>query len=114
MSQKVKLTHDEQIEVCRQIAAYRRLSEIVKFIKEKFGKTLHYMSVKEYATSPKWEPVIAKLRQEYIAGVMEEPMASKRMRLKYLDEIYKQAVAKGNIRRAIEAVSQADKEMEKR
>lgn len=106
-----KLTSEEQLEVCRQLAAFKRVSEVVAYIKEKFGKTLHYMSVREYAESPKWAPIIEKFREKYLAGIPEVPLASKRKRMEELQKHYDQAMGKKKLGMAQRILRQAREEM---
>lgn len=107
-----KLTSDEQLEVCRQLASYRSVKDVDKFCREMFGKTLHPNSIRLYLNSQKWKPLIQKFRDEYTRGIMEVPIANKRVRLEELQSMFEKYKDGGRLRLAQAVLKDAREELD--
>lgn len=88
-----KLTEEQKFEVCQHVASFTPIAQIHKFLVKQYGPIVSLISLYKYVKSPHWKPLIDRLRGEWAAGVMEEPIAQKRMRLKKLTQLMDHAEA---------------------
>lgn len=85
--QSGKLTPEEQMEIARLIAFFHTPQSVIDAMAlrgKKISQPLYY----HYKNSPKWIPIIQKLRDEYTAGILEVPISNKRKRLEMLETCY--------------------------
>lgn len=65
-----------------------RAKDIIKYIKEKYNKTLTPGNLSQYTYRPQWQPLIEKFREEFEIKLLDEDLASKRRRVQELSKIY--------------------------
>lgn len=112
------LTEDERREVVKQLAEFKDIPEVQKFVKESFGKELAYNSVKFYLHSKKWAPMLERLRAEFVTPIMSVAVSHKFVRLSRLEELYHKTIDNKNLkeveklREAREILSEARTEIE--
>lgn len=112
--QRVTLTSDEKLEMCKLIAGFVRPVEIVEHFKTVIGKEITPVTVQNYKNSDKWKMLIEKYRDEYTKGVMDVPISHKRKRLEELQDIYDKQKDKGKLKEAQSVLSDARSEMEEK
>lgn len=83
-----KLTYEEQLTIIQMIATYWRSVDIIKKMKEKYGKVVTDAQVVHYRYYPTWQPKIEEFRKEFESKILEEEYASKRVRIQELSKIY--------------------------
>lgn len=83
-----KLSEELKLEVCRRIASFMTINDIHTWLCTEHHIDLEVQSIYAYRAATKWKPVIERMRAEYIAGVMETPIAHKRVRLDRLESQY--------------------------
>lgn len=83
------LTHAEQMEVCRAFAEFKTPTEVQTMVKDHMGKDLAYNSIKHYLVSKKWNPIVERLRAEYVEPIMSIPVSHKFIRLTRLEDLYR-------------------------
>ena len=106
------LSDEEKVEVCKRWAGYETPSSIVKWLDEERGKKVSYHAVYSLLRTEKWLPLIENQRNQFIQGLVEEPLSNKRKRLQYLQRYMEKSEAKGNFLTSINAVDKARLEME--
>jgi hypothetical protein len=106
-----KLTTEQQLKVCEMLAHFKTQSEVRKEIK-RLGVDINEAAVNYYRHSKKWSALISRFRDDYLSGIMEVPIAHKRIRLERLDSIYKSAVDRSELSVAKEVLRAAQDEIE--
>ena len=106
------LSEEEKVEVCRKWASYETMSRISKWLEEERGKKISIQAIYSILKTEKWVPLIEQQRNQFIQGLIEEPLSNKRKRLQYLQHYMEKAEAKGNYLISINAVDKARLEME--
>ena len=84
------LTDEERLKVCEWIARFHTIHSIQQRILSEFGKSITYHAIEKYRYSPKWYPMIARLREQWSVNVMEVPIAHKRQRAERLEQLWQQ------------------------
>lgn len=122
-----KLSADEQTQVCQWLAEMYNSQEVADFVEERYHISITESNVRtSYLHSPKWKPIIAALREDFLSNLNKIPIANKSVRLKYLQKVYKEAmtwrvaaysrdgiaIEKLKVGAAIQAISQAQDEIE--
>ena len=79
-----KLTEDQQLEVCRQLASFHTPDEIRTSLKHVYGITVKRENIYKYSNGKKWKPFIAAARAEWVKGMVEVPLFHKRTRVEAL------------------------------
>ena len=105
------LSEEEKVEVCRKWASYETMSRISKWLEEERGKKISIQAIYSILKTEKWVPLIEQQRNQFIQGLIEEPLSNKRKRLQYLQHYMEKAEAKGNYLISINAVYKARLEM---
>lgn len=88
---KEALTETERIHLCRMIGTLHTNAEIIKWSTEVLDKPLTQQDIWQYRNSVKWEPLIKKVRDEYLAYMPNLPMANKMKRVEELTRAYERA-----------------------
>lgn len=78
----------EKLRICEMLAQFHTVDHIVQFAKDNWGKSVSPASIYSYRESSRWKPVIDRFRTEYVAQVMDIPIAHKKIRLTRLEELY--------------------------
>mgnify|MGYP001607190909 FL=1 len=86
-----KLTEDEQQQVCRWFAEFKTATQARTLLRQQCGKDVSLKNVWAYTESKKWRPMIERLRQQWVLGVMDVPLAHKRTRLEKLVTLLERA-----------------------
>jgi hypothetical protein len=107
-----ELTDQERREVVKQLAEFKDIPDVQEYIKEKFSKSLAYNSVKFYLKSKKWQPLLERLRKEYVQPIMSIPVAHKFIRLKRRESLYQACSMTGKIKECRELLNDAKDEVE--
>jgi hypothetical protein len=105
------LSEEEKYQLVQRIALFEPWSEIHKWIVKDLKKNVKPSVVRAYATSPKWMPLIRKIRDEYNGAIMEIPLANKRMRVEKFSELYSIAMDKRDYKEARGALKEIREEM---
>lgn len=106
------LTEEEKVEVCRRWACYETKRDIVRWLEEERGKKVTWKNIHNQINREKWIPLIEQQRNQFIQGLVEEPLSNKRKRLQYLHRYMERAEEKGLYHISINAVDKARLEME--
>lgn len=86
-----KLTEEQRTQVCHWIAQFQKPLQITQRIKDEFGISVSRLLVYKYQRSPKWKPLIERLRQQWAQDVMAIPIAHKKDRLERLMSLWEKA-----------------------
>ena len=79
-----KLNPEQQHQVCEWFAQFYNATQIQRMVQDKFNKTVAHCNIWNYSQSPKWRPLIERLRQQWALSIMDVPLAHKRSRLEKL------------------------------
>ena len=101
--QNAKLNEDQQMELMEFIARFAHIDEINEYFFTEYKITLSGPLIYQYKRTPKWKPIIKKLREKYLLGEEEVAGRHKRVRLDRADKIYNKAFTKGDLRTALQA-----------
>jgi hypothetical protein len=107
-----KFTPTERLYIISLIAQCLTCEEIQEQVYQAYQKNISPGLIYQYKRTPRWIPVIKKLREEYDIQVSASPMASKRVRLDRLNRAYGRAVQKGDIDNQIKSVGTATREFD--
>lgn len=111
-SQNSKLSREQQLELMEFIARYASSEEINEYFMQKYKMTISQPLVYQYKRTPKWRPIIKKLREKYLLDVKEAPMAHKKVRLDRAERIYHKSMIGGQYGTAMGAVRHSMEEVE--
>ena len=81
--------HTEHI--CQLLARYTDYPVIVASMQRAFRRTFPFKHYAYFRRAPRWQPLIATLRQEYLADMDDVPIAQQRIRLERLEKLYQDA-----------------------
>lgn len=109
-----KFTAAEQKEIITMIGKGFSRGEINEYALAHFKKTISNPLLWQYRHSPKWIPVIKKIREKYMIDIHEAPLFHKRVRLERAEKIYEKAEAKGDLKNAISSLELARKETDEK
>ena len=79
-----KMTEDQQLEVCRQLASFHTPEEIRASLKAVYGIVVKREAIYKYTHGKKWKPFIAAARAEWVKGLIVVPLFHKRARVEAL------------------------------
>src|SRR5262245_6980786 len=89
-----RFTEDQQHQICQWYAEFMTPEQIRRRVKEEWGIVVGPRTIWEYAhATKKWQPMIERLRQQWVLGVMDIPLAHKRARLEKLVTLLRRAEA---------------------
>jgi len=80
------LNREQQLSICKKLAEWHTPLSIQKDL-EAQGIKFAVTTIYHYQRNPKWVPVIDRFRTQYVAGVMQVPIANKRIRLEKLEKL---------------------------
>ena len=98
-----KLTQDMQLELMEFIARFATLEEVNEYFMTNYKVMISVNLMYQYKRSPKWKPIIKKLREKYLLEEDEVAGRHKRVRLDRADRIFNKAEKKGDLRTALQA-----------
>jgi len=110
----VSLTEDLKIKVCKALACFTPIIKIQTYFQKEYNLHLAYQTIKHIDSAKKWEPIISRLRHEWIDNIQAVPIANRRYRLEAYDEIYNEAIGEKKYSTAMRALAQASEEMDER
>lgn len=110
--QNTVLTEPQQTQLCKLIAEGNAHSEIVKYMQEEFGVKVGANTTYAYRNSPKWGPVIRKMRELYMASLEEVPSYHKRVRLERVEKAFDIALEKKDSKNILASVHESRAEVE--
>jgi len=108
------LTEELKIKVCKMLACFTPIIRIQTYFLKEYNIHLAYQTIKHIDTAKKWEPIISRLRHEWIDNIQAVPVANRRYRLEAYDEIYNEAMEHKKYSTAMRALAQASEEMDER
>lgn len=102
-----------------ELACFATPSEVVTFVKDAFDIDVTRQQVQGYdpttstgqSLSDKWRELFRATREECRSQVMEVPIASRVVRLKFLDRAFRRLERRGNILGAAAIIEQASREV---
>lgn len=100
---QTKLTEDQQLELVEMIARFYPPNKINQHFVSTHGISISTALIGMYKKTNKWQPVIKRFREKYVAGVDEVAGMHKRVRLERADDIYERAMALGKLNIALQA-----------
>lgn len=109
---KTKLTNEQQTEIIKMQAEFKKNTEIIEYAKEAWGITLSVTNIVQYKNSKKWEPLRKRFRDEYLANISEVAGTHKRVRLERLENIYHKSMTAGKVDAAMRAIENQRVEIE--
>jgi hypothetical protein len=109
---KLDERYDVKDYILRGIAKYVTPSDIVEQVQDIFRISITPSLVTAYKSTKKWQPIISKYRQEYLATLEDVPMSHKKVRLERVEKLYEKAKTKGNVRELLTTIEHSRKEME--
>ncbi len=115
-----RLTEEEKMQLCKLVAEFKRPFEVQKFAREAWGKNMNHQSITYYFKADRWQPIIQRFREVYLSGVMDIPIANKKVRLERLEEVYESTDNDPNIagidrrRQKLDVLRNAREEMDER
>lgn len=112
------LTEEQKSLVVERLASFVSASDVLKELKltYKVEATLQQLSTYDPGNaagkrlSAELRTLFEQTRRQYLEDISDVPIAHQNGRLRMLDEIARQAKAKGNLKMAMEAMEQAAKE----
>lgn len=92
------LTEEMRMDVLRYIAWFWPNPRISTAIFEKYKRKIvyPYQLINDYRVSEKWQPLIDKFREEYVATLSSVPLFHKKRRLEELQDMFDRYRAKGD------------------
>ena len=88
-----KVTPLQQQQICAWLAEFKTPKEIAALLKHDYQIEMTPQNISRYQHTDKWRPVVERLRQEWAAGVMQQPIAHVRHRLEKLQNLIERAEA---------------------
>lgn len=113
LTRNPKLTKDQVMKMLVWIAEFKSTRDVKNLVKEKFGVSLHEMTVNYYKHSEKWQPMIRKFREQWGQDIMHIPLVHKRKRLEELEKIYLNTFGQEDYKLSLEALEKIKHETEK-
>lgn len=100
---KKKMNQNQQLELMEFIARFSGIDEINKYFITTHGITISFGLISQYKRTPKWRPIIKKLREKYLLDIDEVAGNHKRVRLERAERIYERAMEDGDFSTALKA-----------
>lgn len=111
--QQTEMDFKLRLIVLKMIAQYISTKDILSWLKEKTGKEYTHGMISSLKTLSKANrTLIEKFRGEYLRDISDIPMSSKRVRLQRIENNYRRALEKGDLKQASQEVQNARDEME--
>ena len=97
----------EHIEhICQLVARYTDYPVMVESLKRAFRRSFPFKHYAYFRRAPRWQPLIATLRQQYLADLDDIPIAQQRIRLERLEKLYQDATSDNLKIRVLQAASE--------
>lgn len=109
---EISLSYEHQLFIVSHIAIHTPYAELRKLVMEKYGKDISLNQVAYYRQAPAWQPKVQKFREEYEAKVSDEPLSSKRNRVKELSRTYAIMRDSGELRDSVVVLDKIREEVE--
>lgn len=82
-------------------------------MEEEYGKKVTHNQINHFSNYPSWQPKIEKFREEFESKITEEPLASKRVRLRELSKAYRRFEKEDkNLHKAVDVLVKIREEVE--
>jgi len=89
-----KITSKQKIFICRNIAAFKSDSQIVKLLKEEYNQETSIKNIsKSYRYNKKWQAFIKTEREKYLKNLEDVPLIHLKNQVIALSDIYTKAIA---------------------
>ena len=108
------LSENHKIKICQLLACFSPLVEIKKYMHREYAINLNMQVVKSLRDTRKWQPIIARFRKDWLQEVNNVPLANRRVRLEYYQEIFEKSMEKNKFSVAMSALNSAREEMDER
>lgn len=92
-----KLPEEAQLAVCQLLGMFKKPAEIANYIDREFKVKVTHQNISYYIHSPRWQGLINRHRQGYLAEVDLVPLKHKRVRLERMESIYQQATGEPSV-----------------
>ena len=86
-----RYTEEQKHRICYLIAYYATYKTIVEVVQREFRRAFPFQHYVAFRRSSSWQPLIASLRQQYLANFDDVPIAQQRVRLERLEKLYQEA-----------------------
>lgn len=107
------LNEEQKLFIVKMVAQGWTKTEIKNELKSTYDIVVSDTTVRNYAESEKWKPLLKKLRDEYVSSTLEVAGSHKRVRLERAERMYDKAVAKNDIKFGLLSIEQQRKEFDK-
>jgi len=87
-SQKWKLSSAQKLFVCRLLAEFKSDREIMEALDKEYGVKVDISNIQWYRNRKNYANLVNKIREEYLGGLLNVPIAQKRIRLERLEQKY--------------------------
>lgn len=108
----VKLTDEQAVELATRIALYESPKSIKAYFRTACGIKLENSHLMNYRNSPRWAPMIRKIRDDYNSQISDLVFSSKRKRVEELERIFDEAFEEGDRSEQRETLKQIKDELE--
>ena len=108
------LSENHKIKICQLLACFSPLVEIKKYMHREYAINLNMQVVKSLRDTRKWQPIIARFRKDWLQEVNNVPLANRRVRLEYYQDIFEKCMEKNKFANAMSALNSAREEMDER
>ena len=108
------LSENHKIKICQLLACFSPLVEIKKYMHREYAINLNMQVVKSLRDTRKWQPIIARFRKDWLQEVNNVPLANRRVRLEYYQDIFTKCMEKNKFANAMSALNSAREEMDER
>lgn len=108
------LNEDQKLDLVSKLALYWKIPKIISYFRSIHNLELSEMVIYQYKKRKEWALVIDRMRTEYVAGIMEVPIANKRWRMEQYEDIYHLLREAGKDAKAAEILNLARQEMEEK
>jgi len=108
------LSENHKIKICQLLACFSPLVEIKKYMHREYAINLNMQVIKSLRDTRKWQPIVARFRKDWLQEVNNVPLANRRVRLEYYQEIFTKCMEKNKFANAMSALNSAREEMDER
>ena len=78
--------------ICTHLGQFKKPKQIQQAVWAKYHVPCEPTQIARIAASPDWQPMIQMARVEYLANLLEVPIANKKIRLERLEDNYQTAM----------------------
>ena len=108
------LSENHKIKICQLLACFTPLVDVKKYMHREYAIVLNMQVIKSLRDTRKWQPIIARFRKDWLQEVNNVPLANRRVRLEYYQEIFTKCMEKNKFANAMSALNSAREEMDER